>query len=153
VDSVLRVCKQLNEANRLVQEQGVIFGYHNHDFEFTPVGGRTAFEIMIAELDPSIILEVDTYWVQFAGHDPGELVRRLGPRSPLLHIKDGSADRSKREEPMVALGEGAVDIEAIIRAAGQNGQYLIVELDRCATDMMTAIDRSYQFLSDEGWLS
>lgn len=147
-DRVKRVCDQLNEANKLFKNSDVIFGYHNHDFEFTNIGGRTAFDIMIEELDPSIILELDTYWAQLAGHNPSDLVQRLGDRSPLLHIKDGEADKKRREEPMVALGSGKIDIEGIIAAGGNHTKYLVIELDNCATDMMTAIKSSFRYLVD-----
>ena len=150
VDGVQRICERLNQANELFKNNDVAFGYHNHDFEFVDVNGRTAFEIMIEELDPTIILEIDTYWVQLAGHNPSDLVQRLGNRSPLIHIKDGEANKEMRDKPMVALGNGNVDIESIIAAGGENTLALIVELDSCATDMMTAIRGSYQYLSDRG---
>ncbi len=150
LDGIQRVCEQINKANALFQNQDVVLGYHNHEFEFTKIDGRTAYDIMIEELDPTIILQVDTYWVQFAGYDPIDLIRRLGNRSPLLHIKDGPADSTRRDEPMLALGQGEVDIEGIIAASGERAHYLIIELDRCATDMMTAIRNSYQYLAARG---
>jgi len=149
LDGVQRVCERLNQANALFQNNDVVFGYHNHDFEFKQFDGRTAYDIMIEELDPTIILELDTYWAQLAGHDPSELVRRLGNRSPLLHIKDGEANRDRRDQPMVALGTGKVDIPSIVTASGDYAECLIVELDSCATDMMEALRISYQFLQDQ----
>ena len=47
---------------------------------------------------------------------------------------------------MVALGQGIVDIPAIVAAAA-SAEWLIVELDRCDTDMMTAVVESYQYLA------
>jgi hypothetical protein len=40
---------------------------------------------------------------------------------------------------MTALGTGNMDIPAIVAAGGEHTQWLFVELDRCATDMMTAV--------------
>ncbi len=148
LDGIQRVCERLNQANELFQDHDVVFGYHNHDFEFGDINGRTAFDIMVAELDPSITLEIDTYWVQTAGHDPSDLIRRLGNRAPLLHIKDGQADSKRRNEPMVALGKGNIDIERIVAAGGDDTECLIIELDSCATDMMAAIKSSYQYLTE-----
>jgi sugar phosphate isomerase/epimerase len=54
-----------------------------------------------------IFFELDIYWIQTAGQDPAEMVKRIGKRAPLLHIKDGPCDLGK---PMVAVGEGAVDV-------------------------------------------
>lgn len=147
IERVKRVCDDLNQANELFKNSDVVFGYHNHDFEFSDIDGRTAFDILVRELDPSIILELDTYWAQLAGQNPIDLVQQLGSRSPLLHIKDGEADKERREMPMVALGEGKIDIEGIIAAGGENTKYLVIEIDRCATDMMTAVSRSHQYLT------
>ena len=48
-------------------------GYHNHDFELSSlIGGRPALEVLADELDPGVLLEVDTYWAAVGGQDvPG----------------------------------------------------------------------------------
>lgn len=150
-DSIKRLCARLNEAQRWLNRHGVTLGYHNHEFEFTLVNGRPAYKMMVAELDPGIILEVDVYWVQTAGYDPGDLLRRLGARAPLVHLKDGPADLDRRDAPMVALGAGHVDIAGVVAAAEDHAAYLLVELDHCATDMMTAIRQSYTYLTRKGF--
>ena len=103
---------------------------------------------MLENLDPAIVLEIDTYWVQVAGNSISELLNRLGKRAPLLHIKDGPADN--HENPMVAVGEGVIDFKSIIKEHAENADYLIVELDRCATDMLTAVENSFTYLINEG---
>ncbi|MBE0691220.1 MAG: sugar phosphate isomerase/epimerase, partial [Anaerolineae bacterium] len=143
VNSIQRMCETLNEAAGLVLQHGFEFGYHNHWFEPAPIDGRTGLDIMREYLEPDIFFEVDTYWVQVAGQDPAALVRELGARAPMLHIKDGPATTT--DAPMVAAGTGAMDIPAII-AAGEHADWIIVELDRCATDMMTAVVESYRYL-------
>ena len=40
-----------------------------------------------------------------------------------------------------------MDFPAIVKAAGDNTQWMIVELDRCATDMMEAVVKSYAYLT------
>jgi sugar phosphate isomerase/epimerase len=149
-DGVKRVCERLNRANDTIRSQGLVFGYHNHEFEFGEVDGRSAYDLMLEELDPSVILELDVYWAQTSGYDSAELVRKLGERAPLLHIKDGEADANKRDAPHVALGEGVVDVEAIIAAGGDHTKHLIVELDSCASDMLEAIRKSFRYLMDRG---
>jgi sugar phosphate isomerase/epimerase len=47
---------------------------------------------------------------------------------------------------MVAVGQGIMDWSAIIPAA-QAADWLIVELDRCATDILQAVEQSYRFLT------
>jgi hypothetical protein len=65
----------------------------------------------------------------------------------LLHIKDGPAVRG---EPMVAVGDGVLDVPSIIQAGAGSTQWLIVELDACATDMMEAVEKSYDYLVGKG---
>jgi sugar phosphate isomerase/epimerase len=70
------------------------------------------------------------------------VLRELGRRVRLLHIKDGPAVHGL---PMTAVGDGCLGIEDILKAAPQVEGW-IVELDECATDMMQAVERSYRFL-------
>jgi len=50
----------------------------------------------------------------------------------------------------VAAGEGTQNIPAIVQAANGNAEWLIVELDACATDMFTAVEKSFQYLVNNG---
>jgi sugar phosphate isomerase/epimerase len=142
---VKAVCAELNEAGTIAAENGYSFGYHNHDFEFTPIGERQAIDIMIEELDPAVFLEIDAYWAQVGGREPNALITSLGARVPLIHIKDGPGTR---DDPQVALGQGTMDLRGL--AAASQAEWFVVELDVCATDMMQAIEQSYQYLVGEG---
>lgn len=150
VDSIRRVCDQLNEAQAVAAANGLKLAYHNHWWEFYPVAdtGKTGHAIMLETLDPAVLMEIDTYWVTVGGSDPVDVIRALGSRAPLLHIKDGPA--VNHEDPMVAVGDGAMDFHAIISAGAAATQWLVVELDRCAADMMAAVGQSYAYLVGEG---
>lgn len=147
-DSIKQVCDMLNEANENAQARGMRLGYHNHWFEFERLpDGSLPHEHMRRLCSPSIFFELDTYWIKTAGEDPAAVVTELGSRAPLLHIKDGPA---KQGEPMLAVGEGVVDVPAVINAGGSNTEWLIVELDQCATDMLTAVEKSINYLKNKG---
>jgi sugar phosphate isomerase/epimerase len=146
VDSIKKTCDLLNEAAAVATANGLELGYHNHWWECYKVDGRPAYQIMLEHLNPTIFFEVDVYWAQTAGADPVALLNELGPRVPLLHVKDGP---TTLEDPMVAVGQGKMDYPAIISAA-QHTDWLIVELDRCATDMMTAVRESFDYLVKAG---
>lgn len=144
---VERVCDLLNEANQVARDHNLTLAYHNHHFEFQPVEGEYPYRIMLERLDPSVVFEIDTYWVKTAGLDPAAIVREMGARAPLLHLKDGPCTLT---DPMVAAGEGVMDFPGIISASNGNVQWAIVELDRCATDMLTAVRKSYDYLVSKG---
>jgi sugar phosphate isomerase/epimerase len=123
------------------------FGIHNHWWEFLRVGDRYAYQIAMDHLVPGVFFEVDTYWVQTAGVDPATVVRELGARAPLLHIKDGACQRG---QPMTAVGDGVIDFAGIVAASGDVVEWMIVELDSCAGDMMEAVAKSCAYLTREG---
>jgi sugar phosphate isomerase/epimerase len=75
------------------------------------------------------------------------VIRQLGARVPLLHIKDGPAVLG---EPMTAVGQGTLDFHEIAAAAQNYAEWFIVELDECATNMMDAVAQSYAYLTREG---
>ncbi|MEZ4671509.1 MAG: sugar phosphate isomerase/epimerase [Anaerolineae bacterium] len=146
-DGIIEVCDKLNEANEIARQNNLTLHYHNHWWEFRQqVDGRPAYKTMLEHLAPTVHFEVDTYWVKTGGHDPAAIVRELGQRVSLLHIKDGSADES---QPMVAVGEGIMDWTSIISAS--SAEWLIVELDRCATEMLEAVSKSYTYLVNKGY--
>jgi sugar phosphate isomerase/epimerase len=147
IDQIKRTCDLFNQAHAVAFENGMTFGVHNHWWEYLQVEGRYAYQVMLEYLDPGVFFELDTYWIQTAGVDPAEVVRELGPRAPLLHIKDGPAVHN---EPMQAIGDGVLDFPAIVQAGEGTVEWHVVELDRCATDMMEAVERSYQYLVGEG---
>ena len=73
-------------------------------------------------------------------------MQRIAKRAPLLHIKDGPL---VKDEPMVAVGRGKQPIANIIAAADADVlEWLIVELDACATDVTTAVGESRTFLDN-----
>ena len=78
---------------------------------------------------------------------PPAIVAKAGKRAPLLHIKDGPGDK---EKAMTAVGDGIVDFPAIVKAAAGNEEWLIVEMDRCDSDLMTAVQRSFEYLKGKG---
>lgn len=147
LDRIKRTCDLFNQAGAVAAESGLTFGVHNHWWEFQPVEGRIPYEVMLELLDPDVFFEIDTYWVKTAGADPAEVVRRLGDRAPLLHIKDGPCVQG---EPMVAVGDGAMDFSGIVRAGEGSTEWMIVELDACATDMMETVEKSYDYLVGNG---
>ena len=151
LDLIKESCDLFNQAQAVAAENGLTFGIHNHWWEFEQVEGRYVYRVMLEHLDPAIFFQIDTYWVQTAGPDPAQVVKELGPRVPLLHIKDGPAvEGDPRHAVHVAVGDGVMDFHSIVQAAGDTVEWLIVELDRCATDMVEAVTKSCHYLVKEG---
>jgi len=66
----------------------------------------------------------------------------------LLHIKDGPCVKN---QPMTAVGAGKVDIAGVAQASAKTAEWMIVELDSCATDMLTAVKESHDYLVTKGF--
>ena len=147
-DAVLRAAEKIQEAAAMMKAEGIRYGLHNHDYEFDRTfDGQTPHDIL-AEKCPDVFFEIDTYWVGVGGGDPAAVVQGLGPRAHHLHIKDGPM---VRELAMTAVGDGKMDWQTVIGAANEaTTEWIIVELDRCDTDMFEAVDKSIKYLVDNG---
>jgi sugar phosphate isomerase/epimerase len=148
--AVAALARDLNEAAARAAGRGLRFGYHNHAFELPPVAGyQTGLEALADALDPAVLLEVDTYWAAVGSGGPGDVIAllgRLGDRVRYLHVKDGPVTR---DDPMTAVGGGRMPVAEIL-AACPSAEWHVVELDRCATDMLTAVRDSLAWLAGHG---
>lgn len=96
-----KIAEVLEEIGAELHAKGFTFAYHNHDFEFDQFEGQTGFEIIFGKTDPNHVkMELDCYWVAYAGYDPIDVIEKHGDRLISLHIKD------KRSE-----GDGYVSTE------------------------------------------
>lgn len=136
-ERIRQVAERLNALAPLAARHGVRIGYHNHDAECRPLAdGRTGLEHLAESLDPAVVLEVDTYWAAVAGADPAALLRTLGERVIAVHLKDGPL--SGGTEDQVILGQGEVDVPAILDAA--SGVELgVIEFDDHRGDVLQAV--------------
>lgn len=149
--AVTAFARELNEAARQARDHGLRLGYHNHWFEpGASINGVTGLEILADALDDDIVLEVDTYWAAVGLGDgdkvPG-LLERLGERVRYLHVKDGPV--VDKTDLMTAVGGGRMPVADIL-AAARSAEWHVVELDRCATDMLTAVRESLEWLAGRG---
>jgi sugar phosphate isomerase/epimerase len=117
-----------NRAGEALAKHGLKFFYHIHGYEFRPYGDGTLFDLLMAETTPEYVrYEMDVYWVVHPGQDPVKVLERYGRRFELMHIKDmrkGTAgDLTGRSDVKndVAVGTGAVDWPAVLKAARKAG--------------------------------
>ena len=141
------------EGNKLAKDHGLHFGLHNHWWEYrNHVGGRLVYEILNEELDEDVFFETDVYWVKVAGQDPASILKKLKKRIRFIHMKDGPAVFSEKlisdnPEPMTPVGQGTLNIPAIVNACSENVQWMVIELDKSAIDVFEALKQSVDYLS------
>jgi sugar phosphate isomerase/epimerase len=148
MDAIRATCDELNTADEIMRGNDLELHYHNHWQECARVGDKLVYQHMLDLLAPTVGFEIDTYWARTAGLDPAAMIRELGKRAPLLHIKDGPATM---DADMTAVGQGVMDIPALAEASRDTAEWWIVELDRCATDMLDAVEQSYSYLTSRGF--
>ena len=148
LDKIRAVAARFEEAAQRLKPHGLRMGYHNHWWEFDLVEGRYGYEWFF-EACPSVFSQLDVYWAcNFGKVDTPAVVRNHARNLPLLHVKDGPL---VKDQPHVAVGSGKVDVAAIVKAADESVlEWVVVELDACATDMTEAVRASYAYLVKQG---
>ncbi|MGD0094744.1 MAG: sugar phosphate isomerase/epimerase, partial [Planctomycetota bacterium] len=131
-DAIKAAAAKINAAVEYFGPKGFTISIHNHWWEFDgPNKGD-----LLYKLAPKACPQLDIYWVTVGGADPVKVMKKYARRCKLLHVKDGAATKEK-SHPMTAIGKGNVKTEAILKAAEKSAvEFLIVELDDCATDMI-----------------
>ncbi|MBS1947351.1 MAG: sugar phosphate isomerase/epimerase [Bacteroidetes bacterium] len=146
-----------NEASRFAKANGLLFGLHNHWWEYrNRVGNRFVYEWLLEGTDKNIFFEIDTYWVKVAGQDPAAIIATFGKRAEMLHMKDGPAiyhDNLAEDnpDPMVALGKGKQNFPAIAKAADDHVKWMVLEMDVVEGDVFKAIKESRSYLLKNGF--
>jgi sugar phosphate isomerase/epimerase len=150
-DDWRRLAELFNRAGQRCQAAGARFSYHNHAFEFEPVGGRTGLEILFGETDPRLVLfEPDVYWIALGGKDPAEVIRQHAERCRLIHLKDVGRDEARS---FAEVGEGTLDFAPIFAASEAAGaEWYVVEQDRCARPPLESVRISLDHLREWGKL-
>ena len=114
--------KRLVEAGKPLQDAGLVFGWHNHAFEFdTTDSGDTPLDLICAASD-DLMLELDLGWVRVAGHDPVAWINKYAGRIGAAHVKDIAKDGECTDEDGWAdVGHGIMDWAGIHTALQATG--------------------------------
>jgi len=114
--------QKLAEAGKPIQDAGISFGWHNHDFEMVDLGGGVMPFDLIAQASPDLALELDIGWVIRAGRDAVPLIEKYGTQITAVHVKDiAPAGECVDEDGWADVGHGVVDwapIHAALQKAG-----------------------------------
>ena len=147
-DDFKAIATRLNQAGELCQAAGLKLAYHNHDFEFKPIGGTSLYEVLLRETSPALVgFEMDVYWVVRAGHDPLKLLRAHPGRFAMWHVKD--MDKVQPEHN-TEIGAGSIDFKTLFRHAKAAGlQHLFMEQEYFAIDAYQSITQSAAYIKNK----
>jgi len=156
LDDYKRHAEFFNRAGEETKKAGIQLGYHNHNFEFKTFGGVVPFDELLRLTDPQLVkIELDCFWMTWAGKDPVAYFKRYPGRYPILHIKDRkpgygtSTDVDDKPGPFIEVGRGTVDWKPIFAAAPQGGvKHYFVEQDFCDRSPFESARISYEYLAN-----
>lgn len=115
----------LNEKAAILKKAGIATGYHNHNFEFAPLGNTNGMHTLLEGTDPNLVtFELDVGWVTAAGHNPLNMLKKHVGRFTQMHVKDIKASTQPnfelKQDP-TEVGSGKIDWKALLPAAYDAG--------------------------------
>ena len=141
----------LDAVGEQARKAGQTLMIHNHNWEFErQFADASAFETLLAHTDPrNVVFQVDLYWstrglgnvagatsVAQADDLTAQLVRRLGNRAQLFHVKDmsttipASASQTSAFPGRIEIvGRGGIDFPSIFSASKGPVKYYVIEHD------------------------
>ena len=132
----------LNQIGERARKAGQTLMVHNHNWEFeTSYANTTPYETLLAHTDPrNVVFQLDLYWstrglgtaagatsVSQADDLSAQLVRRLGNRVQLFHVKDMATGAFPGRIEIV--GAGGIDFPSIFAASKGPVSYYVIEHD------------------------
>ena len=165
----------IDRIGECCNRHGIVLMYHNHDFEFqTRIDGMYALDYLYKTVPADRLqTEIDTCWVNVAGENPADYVRKYTGRAPVVHLKDfwkkegksgkmyeligikddGNGEAEEKTFGFMPVGYGQQDIPSILQASLDAGaKWVVVEQD--ASDErppLEAIAMSREYLKKQGW--
>lgn len=157
--SVSSLASRLNKCGEELRKCGMELFYHNHNIELVmDERGKRALDTIIDETDiNNLSFEIDTYWLNEAGADSKEWMKKMGKRMKLWHIADrGWRSKSNQITPIVEcdsveLGKGNMPLEELLGIAKENGvEEIILETHRnwIENDPLKSLEISSSWLKE-----
>jgi sugar phosphate isomerase/epimerase len=142
IEAYEKAAETFNRVGEQCQQAGLVFCYHNHDWEFKTFNGVKAIHRLAEITDPALVqLCVDVYWVTIGGEVPREFIRRYAGRAQYFHFKDGA------KGSFIELGQGTIDLSAARDAALEAGaEWIIAEQDRSDKEPGQSIAESREYM-------
>jgi len=113
--------QRLAEAGKPILDAGLVYGWHNHDFELVKLDDGN-FPLDHIAAGEGVTLELDLGWVRVAGKDPVSRINTYRDKLAAVHVKDIAPKGEARDEDGWAdVGHGVMDWGPIIAALNAAG--------------------------------
>ena len=154
MDKIKETADTTNCIIEIARKNGFTIFQHNHFWEFERLpDGRLKYQVY-AEMCPELLFEIDAFWsTNLFQENEVEMMKLFADRTMLLHFKDGKP----RENPannnpferceLCPLGKGRINIPAVLDAATDRVEEVLVELDTCNIEIFEALQQSYDYMT------
>jgi sugar phosphate isomerase/epimerase len=146
-----RFGEQLQRIAEPYLAAGLMFGYHNHDFEFARYDGEFAMDLLL-DAAPQVSVEADVAWIVRGKADPAPWLEKFGGRIVAIHVKDIAAPgQNANEDGWADVGHGVMPWQDLLKTAktGTSAKYFIVEHDN-PSDIDRFASRSIETIKNFG---
>lgn len=150
-ETINQFAEDFREPIKKIAAAGKLFMYHNHHLEFEKLNGKLMIDYLLEAFSPAELgITLDTYWVQAAGGDVCQWIRRLKDRIPCVHLKDMTVLSGTPQ--MAPVMEGNLNFAGILEALESTCcKYILVEQDVCQTSPFDCLKQSYDNLAAAGY--
>lgn len=146
--------KDIGEFSASARNAGLKFYYHNHYTELNKIDDEYILDkILNAFPDGEVNPQFDVAFFLKAKEDPAEYIRKYAGRVDLVHLKDAVLKEEDGEIKLssTSVGEGALDIPAILKACEEAGtEYIIVEQSSLPDFSLDGVKASRDYLKSLG---
>ncbi len=146
-DDWRELARLFDEAAERVAPEGMRVGYHNHDHEFRPLDGSTAWDLFFGGTSKNVVMQIDTGNCIEGGGDPVSLLQKFPGRAASIHLKEFS-----KSDPDAFVGDGDVPWKAILEACeGVGGtEWYILEYEHETQPALLSVARCLENLRAMG---
>jgi sugar phosphate isomerase/epimerase len=146
-----------NKCGELCKKQGMKFGYHNHDFEFSErLNNERLFDIMMKKMDPElVVVQLDIGNLYNGGAVALDEVKRYPGRFENIHVKDEIVAKEGREKyESTIIGKGIVNAKEVVDLATKIGGtkvYIIEQESYQGMTPMACIEEDLKVMKSWGY--
>ncbi len=145
IDGYKNFAEYLNKVGEKFNDSGIIFGFHNHDFQFNQLEREIPYEILLQHTMPNLVtFQMDLYWATKGGADPIYLINKYPGRFKSFHVKDLDKffDRA-------TVGSGIIDFKSIFNLKEIAGLMdYFVEDFRPEQEPFKKLEKSFNYLNN-----
>ena len=144
VENYKKVAEAFTRAAEVCKKSNIIFGYHNHDYEFEKADGKVLYDVLLDNTDPKLVtMELDLGWVVASGNDPLAYFSKYPGRFALWHLKD----MNKAGTHSTEFGKGQVNVLQMLQNAKKSGvKHIFVEQEEYASTALESMKYDFDYL-------